>query len=592
MKKGALVMGTVTRRTITIAASAVLVSSACIAAPDSQELEPTPREVSASRPPPPISGGTLLITADGATAVAADPDRDRVFLADLTSMSLLADIALPRSDEPGRVVEGPPGRVNVALRRGGAVVTIDVATREIVRRTPVCPAPRGIAYDSAGSIHVACAGGELVTLSAATGAEVRRLHLQPDLRDVVVQDGGLLVSVFRAARVLFIDAEGTVIDQSALPVDPIFAFEPSVAWRMVPLGGGGAAIVHQRASSNVVVTTTPGGYGESGCGDGIVHSAVSFLDAASGASTEVGPSILQSALPVDIAVSQDGSRFAVVAAGSSSVLDMPVASYRLASGEFQGCVGQITTPVAEGQPIAVAFAGSQRVIQTREPPRLVLGDAAILELPGESALDTGHVIFHQAPNPSFSLSCASCHPEGRDDGRVWNFEDVGSRRTQSVAGGILATAPLHWDGTLEGFDPLMSEVFTRRMGGPEQSPRRTLAAALWLDSVPFLPVAPPIETSSANRGKALFEDPSVGCASCHSGPRLTNNKSVDVGTGGPFQVPSLRGVAARAPFMHDGCAATLKDRFDPGCGGDDAHGVTSNLSSSDIDDIVSYLETL
>jgi hypothetical protein len=36
------------------------------------------RTVSASVAPPPISGGTLLVTHDGAKAVVADPDRDAV----------------------------------------------------------------------------------------------------------------------------------------------------------------------------------------------------------------------------------------------------------------------------------------------------------------------------------------------------------------------------------------------------------------------------------------------------------------------------------------------------------------------------------
>ena len=76
---------------------------------------PEPEPISASRPPPPISGGTLLITADQKTAVAADPDRDRIALIDLASTSLLADIRLEPSDEPGRVVEGPPGRVNASV---------------------------------------------------------------------------------------------------------------------------------------------------------------------------------------------------------------------------------------------------------------------------------------------------------------------------------------------------------------------------------------------------------------------------------------------------------------------------------------------
>jgi hypothetical protein len=160
------------------------------------------------------------------------------------------------------------------------------------------------------------------------------------------------------------------------------------------------------------------------------------------------------------------------------------------------------------------------------------------------------------------------------------------------AGRNRSSAPLHWDGEFGEFDSLMTDVFTQRMGGTQLSPRRILATAVWMDSLPLLPLSPAVDASSAERGEALFNDPSVGCANCHSGPRLTSNVSVDVGTSGVFQVPSLRGVAARAPFMHNGCAPTLLDRFNPYCGGDDRHGNTSTLSASDLDDLVSYLETL
>jgi hypothetical protein len=587
MKLGVVTMGALMKRAAILAATAAALSG-CSGEPGAPE--PEPYAVSASKPPPPISGGTLLVAADGKTAVAADADRDRISVVDLALRSVLAEFKLEPSDEPGRVVEGPPGRAHVALRRGGAVVTINLVTKEIVRRTPVCPAPRGMAYDAGNVIHVACAGGELVTLSADTGAEIRRLRLQPDLRDVVVQGDKLLVSVFRAAQVLTVDAGGAVVDQRPLPFDPFLNLNAAVAWRMVPFEGG-AAIVHQRAASNAV-STSPGGYVENdGCGEGIVRTAVSFIDAEPVQELKVSPTIAKSALPVDLALSPDGSRFAIVGAGSDSLFDMSVAAFRSGDG-FDICQGHTASPVAEGQPVAVAFASSVRVVQTREPPLLVLSDGAIIELPGESVSDTGHELFHAAPNPSVSMACASCHPEGRDDGLVWSFFDVGLRRTQSLAGGVLATAPLHWNGELDGFDSLMGEVFTGRMGGPAQSPRRVRSMALWVDSIPALPLSPTADVSAAERGKAIFEDASVGCATCHSGPRLTNNKSVDIGTGGAFQVPTLRGVAARAPFMHDGCAPTLLDRFNPACGGDNRHGYTSHLTLSDLTDLVSYLETL
>jgi CxxC motif-containing protein (DUF1111 family) len=84
-----------------------------------------------------------------------------------------------------------------------------------------------------------------------------------------------------------------------------------------------------------------------------------------------------------------------------------------------------------------------------------------------------------------------------------------------------------------------------------------------------------------------------GCASCHLGAHLTNNQASDVGTGKAFQVPSLLRIGLRAPFMHDGCATTLKDRFlNTACGGGDRHGKTSHLSEAQIDDLVAYLESL
>jgi hypothetical protein len=43
--------------------------------------------------------------------------------------------------------------------------------------------------------------------------------------------------------------------------------------------------------------------------------------------------------------------------------------------------------------------------------------------------------------------------------------------------------------------------------------------------------------------------------------------------------------------MHNGCAKTLKDRFGP-CGGGDKHGVTSKLSDAQVNDLITYLNTL
>ena len=109
------------------------------------------------------------------------------------------------------------------------------------------------------------------------------------------------------------------------------------------------------------------------------------------------------------------------------------------------------------------------------------------------------------------------------------------------------------------------------------------------ESLRASPAPAVLDEAALERGEALFEQ--VQCNTCHAGERFTDNKNYDVGTGGAFQVPSLLGVAYRAPYMHDGCARTLAERFDPVCGGD-AHGNVAGLSDEDIADLVVYVESL
>ncbi|WP_437768112.1 c-type cytochrome [Sorangium sp. So ce764] len=586
-------------------------------APSTGPQEPDLGPKFSAVPPPPISGGTLLVTADKARAIAADPDRDRISIVDLVAFEVDTILPLEKDDEPGRVAEGPAGSVHVALRRGGAVVTIDLATGEMHRR-PVCPAPRGIAYDAATDLlHVACAGGELVTLSSDIAAPpVRELRLDRDLRDVVVEGDSLLVSRFRFAELLVVAKDGTVAERFKPPayIQSTFSgvereFEPAVAWRTVPLPGGGVAMVHQRGVVTPVSNTVHGGYVTNDCHRRWIHAAVALMRPQPSEAHSSNPArptpgvggIGMGRLPVDIAVSPDGLTAAIVQAGDHEIVETPLKTLEQHDALDTCSLApdqRILTVEGVGQPIAVGYDGEKNlIVQIREPPRFVRLAAlsgkrlGALELPGESRRDDAHKFFHGGVAGDLSLACASCHPEGQEDGRVWNFNPIGPRRTQSVAGGVLATAPLNWDGNLADFSAFMTEVFEKRLGRPDPSLEYSDAFAAWLDAINALPRSKPADEDAVARGEALFNDPILACATCHSGETLTNSETVDVGTGKPFQVPSLRGLAARAPYMHDGCAATLHDRFGP-CGGGDRHGVTSALTPAQIDDLVAYLETL
>ena len=582
-------------------------------------------------PPPAISGGTLLVLPGDATAVAADPDRDQIYIVNLGADRVTTTIALQPGDEPGRVALDGASHVEIALRGGGALVTLDPASGVILQRRAVCAAPRGLAYDAKTDlIHVACADGQLVSLPAAGGAPVRRVQLDDDLRDVVVDGDHLLVSRFRSAEILTVDSVGALTARTRLggfrspQTRGGQLFTPAVAWRMVGMPGGGAAMMHQRGVDDPIQRgraghIVPGSYGRgtspTNC-DGIVHAAVSRMKG--DGTISAGPALADVPLPVDLAVSADGQQIAMVSAGNDgttasafgsrvtgahvgdvdwvtgngSATCLPDAGstncWRQVAGTYS-CGPRLTLA---GQLIAVAFLATGEIVtQSREPANLYVGDITI-PLASDSRADTGHKLFHF--NAGAGLACASCHPEGGDDGRSWNFTCTGSRRTQSLQTGLRGTEPFHWDGDEKDFTQLSTDVLTGRMSGPQLMQDQASAILSWLDAQPRVKRPVPSDAAAVQRGQVLFNRSIAGtsCATCHSGPHLTNNQTVDVGTGGPLQVPSLVGLANHPPFMHTGCAKTLLDRFTPACGGGDLHGVTSGLGASEVADLVSYLQTL
>lgn len=561
---------------------------------------PPPETPPAKSQPPPISGGTLLVLKDGHTAVAADSEQDRVWIVDLATQTVLGDVVLQPGDEPGRVVEDAAGRVHVVLRRGGAIASIDPQGGSVTRRA-VCPAPRGIAYDAAhDAILVACADGLLATFPAAGGDATRAVRLDGDLRDVIVQNGVTYVSRFRAAELLALAADGTIAQRITLPAftspsmsppNGITTAVPSVAYRTVPVPGGGLLMLHQRAQADAV-STMPGGYSDFGMcgGGGIVHDAMTLITP--GTAPPIAAPLMQVMLAVDVAVSPDGSEVALAMPGSKllgiSVGTLPMSSLQAP----QSCALPLTTSqgLSAGQAIAVAFDGQGRLVaQTRDPATINVGGVSI-PLPSPGLHSDGLDTFYTGTKGG--IACASCHPEGGDDGRVWQFEGLGPRRTQNLRGGVLARAPFHWSGDIADMNMLASVVFEGRMIGPTLSEQQISALGEWMDALPALTAPAPADPQPVARGRQIFADPSVGCASCHSGPQLSNRQLLDVGTGGVFKVPSLVGIRYRAPYLHDGCAATLLDRFGDTCGGGEQHGHTAQLGAGQLADLVAYLESL
>jgi len=536
--------------------------------------------------------------------VAADADRDKVFVVDLGTREVVT-YALEANDEPGRVIEDAEGRVHVVLRRGGKVATIDLV-RKVVSRRAVCPAPRGIALETGQKrALVACEGGELVALPVdpeATPNEASLLaRLDRDLRDVVVTPSRIFVSRLRSADVIELTPQLATVGRSK-PASPR-GQRTMQAMRMVaaPPGDplGEPILVHEiaRDPGRVSGTSTAPYYQgpatrpemngtECVAGSGpIVLTAVSRpgLDPRTARAPDLA------AFPVDIAA--DAATIAIVAAGNGHTKSLPqvyTLDTRTASSSGSAalpCLPGARAHTVAGQAVAVAFRRPNAlVVQSREPATLeLLPEHVIIPLSSESREDTGHALFHSSSGSG--VACASCHPEGGDDGQVWTLDQNGPMRTTSLRGTLRDTAPFHWRGDLPDFSTLTERVMTGRMNGPSLDPDQTGALEAWLYALPGPNSAP--RSAAAERGRALFESEEVGCASCHSGPRFTSAGTLEIGSGGAVQIPSLVGVATHAPYFHTGCAPSLEHL---GLCGGKVH--QTSLDAARAADLVAYLETL
>jgi YVTN family beta-propeller protein len=236
---------------------------------------------------------------------------------------------------------------------------------------------------------------------------------------------------------------------------------------------------------------------------------------------------------------------------------------------------------------------------------------------------------------NFWITCVTCHPEGETDAITWQFLE-GPRDTPSNAGGPINTG-FQYRQAVRNTVLQYDETIQFEQGGsysrfdPTQLPDLQALADFVNYAIPF-PQNPNLSpdgvlTPAQASGQQLF---GTYCAGCHLGAYFTDsgfgNPSLDFSipplvhdigtcvTSGPFpdqaftdqdgqtgqacmfDTPTLRGIFATAPYLHDGSAATLDDAvarvvsglIETADGGTAAEPVSAQQQS----DLVAYLQTL
>ena len=574
---------------------------------------------------PYLTGSRIAALPDGALAI--DEDSGALIRADAEGAPV-GQLAIGRG--AGLLAYDPVAhRAYVADRRGDRVVVVDVGAQlQVAAAWPTPAEPYGVALapDRATLLVTAIADRTLVAYDTATGRRRWTAALGAEPRGVAIAPDGTraLVASLATGAVDEIDLlETHAVTPLALavaaPSDPTPAFARD-AFAVTFLGAHQAVVPFQRETpvrsiqgvemqqqvSRAEASSYGGGGGDFEV-DPPIHQQLAFFAQGPLGVRQVGARI---GVQQPRALAWDSAHDALYVAGlgSDTILQLRHASQ---ADVAPGFTAQLTRAGTRCGPdgLAVTPAGDLIVwcAFTRSIAHVAVpgdGTLAAQAMPAvaeggtlvTSALDArahaGMVLFHSA-EPEISaggaLACASCHPEGRDDGMSWRIDRT-TLQTPLLAGRVAGTRPYKWDGRDKTLARSLATTM-QRLGGAGLSSAETAQLAAYLEAMPP-PRTATRDPAAVARGEALFDSAQLGCRSCHDGPAYTDRDRHGFGSAELPQVdtPSLVGLAASAPYFHDGSAPTLEALLhDRGT----VHGMaeTAKLSDAQVADLMAFLET-
>jgi YVTN family beta-propeller protein len=580
------------------------------------------------------SNSLMDLTPDGGRLLVANADNGSLTVVDTTSNKVLREIVV--GDKPEGVAwigDGPLAAIT--LYREDRVAFVDTDKGQVVEKLRVPNEPYGIVatkdgtrayvtHEYPGSVSEIDLGARKVLREMKAGDKVRGLALSPDEKRLYVTEfnTSVLIALDRKSGAVVDRWKGHAADNLCRnviihPRRPK-AYLSHIRSRIEIIDGSGS-IFPQLGICNL---TPP---------DGTKRRTSFAMD------TYNGVYVVTNSW--EAALSPDGKRLYTIYAGTndmnvSEVIDDDYKEIQRVGRAVR--IGQNPRAVRvspDGKKVYIDNTLDFDVTVHDAESMRVLARVKVCEPPKSPEWVRGKILFSTANRPLTSrrwIACASCHPDGHSDGRVWHNPE-GLRKTPALLG-LAHTHPLHWsadrdevqdfeytirgrlmqgrgllDGSIKpkaGFEPT---ELSMDLGGRSKD---LDALAVYSNSFefrlsPHIP-APGQLSAAADRGKTLFFGDSVGCAKCHSGPYYTDSRLKkpfnlhDVGTGGDdpsekmgpkYDTPTLLGVYRTAPYLHHGKAKTLRDVLTT-CNKDDKHGKTSHLKPAEIDDLIAFLKSL
>lgn len=581
----------------------------------------------------------MVFSPDGRSLFVVCQDSDEVRVLDAESGKVSASI--PVGHVPRGIAMSQDGqRLFVTNAWSDSVSVIDTATRQVIQTLPAGFEPSGVIVDHAGStLYVANRlSGDVSVVDLATGQEIKRLlagrgasylTLSPDGKSIYCTHVYPNPGAFRGQP----SSEITVIDPaSQRVVERKSLHNVAGVFHLATSSDGKLSVAAQLRPKNLI----PLAHVEHGWVFG--DSLTLFGEDVSGGPVQIPIDELDRyyAMPWGVAITPDKSRIFITTAGSESVTAIDVARLlktvkargKVLANDLSASAEYVVARIPVGHnPRGVALSpdGKRLYVANRLDDTISVIDtqaAAVIstiDLGGPrnvDALRRGERLFYTADFAfQGQFGCSNCHIDATIDGLQWDLEPDGfgkdivdNRSLENLAG----TEPFKWNGGNPDMPtecgPRTEKFFFRSQSF---TPQQLTDLVTFVYSLPCRPnryrAANGDLTPAQEHGKSIFDRRSAKngsaipvtnqCAYCHSGPKYTNQKQIDVGTGkltdrSPvIDVPQLPNVAYSAPYLHDGSAHSLEEIwtvFNP----KDTHGVTNDLTKDELNDLVEYLKTL
>ncbi len=580
----------------------------------------------------------MLLSPDVRRLYVVCQASDELRVVDLESGKVVT--AVPVGRAPRGITSSPDGtQIYVTNSTDDTVSVIDAATLKVTRTLPTGFEPAGIVTDRTGeTLYVANRlSGDISVMDVKTGQERKRLLAGRGSSYLALSPDGKFIygthiypnpGAFRTPP----NSEITVIDtdrQKVVERKPLH--NVAGVFHVALSADGKLGVAAQLRPKNLV----PLAHVEHGW---VFGNSLTLFGDDIGGTVQVPIDELDHyySLPWDVVITPDKSKMFVTTAASESVtvIDVERLLHFVHSrrepfvNDLSASANYVVARIPVGhnpRGVLLSKDGKRLYVANRLDDNIAVIDTAAnrvvatIDLGGPktiNALRRGERLFFTA-DYAFQghFGCSNCHLDATIDGLQWDLEPDGfgkdivdNRSLEDLSG----TEPFKWNGGNPDMPtecgPRTEMFFFRSQSFTD---RELTDLVTFVYSLPYRPnryrLANGELTPAQERGKAIFErttdkhgkpiPQTKQCAYCHSGPKFTNQKQLDVGTGKStdrspvLDVPHLRNVAYSAPYLHDGSARSLEEVwtvFNP----KDTHGVTNDLTKDELNDLIEYLKTL